>query len=92
MADIEQIEPEAPPPPIPKLHVQRMGKKYRIVYEETRCLAKFNSGTPLDGGGFTDEYEDGKKTVDGQMLARQKMSVVIGNQSVSDPEAEIIGT
>lgn len=40
---------------IPPLLVQRMGKLWRIVYAETRNLARFNSGDPVDAGGFDDQ-------------------------------------
>ena len=35
---------------MPKLRVQRVGKKFRIVYEETRNVAKFYSGEVVDEG------------------------------------------
>jgi len=50
----------APPeerPPIPELIVQRMGKLFRIAYKETRNLAKYNSGEPVDEGGFDTEID-----------------------------------
>ena len=62
---------------IPKLRVQRVGKKFRIVYEETRNVAKFNSGKPLDEGGFDDQTE-----------AYIQMGKVIGGQPQADHEAE----
>ena len=65
---------------IPKLRVQRVGKKFRIVYEETRNVAKFNSGKPLDNGGYTD-----------QIKAYKRMSKVVGDQPQADHEAEGIG-
>lgn len=76
---------------IPQLRVQRMGKRWRIVYDSTRTLAKFNSGEPLDEGGYLDEWEDGRKTVDGQILAQQQMVKVTSGESFEDPEAETIG-
>ena len=72
---------------IPRLRVQRMGKKWRIVYDQNRNLAKFNNGNPVDAGGFADEYEDGKKTVDGQILALQQMSLAMDGRVGEDPEA-----
>ena len=33
-----------PPPPMPAMRVQRMGKKWRIVYSDTRNLARLASG------------------------------------------------
>ncbi len=76
---------------IPMLRVQRMGKRFRIVYEESRCLAKFNSGEPCDGGGYLDEYKDGEKVVDGQVECLQKLVLVTDGQEMQDPEAEAIG-
>ncbi len=76
---------------VPKLRVQRMGKLWRIVYDETRTLAKFNSGAPVDGGGFADGWEGAKKTIDGQILAMQKLSEVLNGQVTEDHEAENIG-
>lgn len=43
--------------PIPALKVQRMGKLFRIAYKETRNLAKFNSGEPVDAGGFENQVD-----------------------------------
>lgn len=86
-----------PPPPVPPMTTRRMGKKWRIIYSETKNLAFFNSGRPVDGGGFLDEYVDGKKTIDGQLLAQQQMveavqgAAATGQQSRQDPEAEGIG-
>lgn len=76
---------------IPPLRVQRMGKNWRIVYDETRTLARFNSGEPLDEGGFPDVWKDGKKVEDGQLLCMQKMSEITGDKTMDDPEAENIG-
>lgn len=76
---------------VPKLRVQRMGKLWRIVYDETRTLAKYNSGAPVDAGGFEDGWEGGKKTIDGQLLCMQKMSEVLSGQVTEDHEAENIG-
>lgn len=78
-------------PTIPKLRVQRMGKLWRIVYDETRTLAKFNSGDPVDAGGFTDVWEGREKTIDGQLLCMQKLSQVMSGQVTEDHEAENIG-
>lgn len=41
----------------PKLRVQRMGKKFRIVYDLTRNLARYNSGAAVDSGGFEDQLD-----------------------------------
>lgn len=76
---------------IPMLRVQRMGKRFRIVYEESRCLAKFNSGEALDGAGFLDEYKDGVKIVDGQLECMKRLSQVTDGHQVEDPEAEAVG-
>lgn len=92
---------------IPKLTIQRMGKKWRIVYAETKGLAKFNSGKPLDlcegsepGGGFLDVRNGATLEVDGRMEASKRMSMVLANLPPpetgrdwmdSDPEAEGIG-
>jgi len=76
---------------IPKLRVQRMGKKHRIVYEQSRCLAKFNSGEPVDGGGYLDQYQDGEKIVDGQLECLKKLTEVTAGYQIEDPEAETIG-
>ena len=73
--------PEEERQPIPALKVQRMGKLFRIAYAETRNLAKFNSGEPVDEGGFTDE-------VDAQIA----LSKVLGEQGPqADAEAEAVG-
>lgn len=67
--------------PIPKLHVQRMGKLFRIAYSETRNLAKFNSGEPCDDGGF-----------DNQLDAQIELTKLLGEQGPQlDGEAEAIG-
>lgn len=76
---------------VPKLRVQRQGKKFRIVYDESRGLARFESGDPCDGGGFEDVWEDGIKTVDGQLLAMMKLTKVMDGQVGTDPEEENIG-
>jgi len=73
--------PEEDRPPIPALKVQRMGKLFRIAYAETRNLAKYNSGDPVDGGGFDDE-------TDAQIF----LSKVLGEQGPTrDAEAEGVG-
>lgn len=77
--------------PIPKLRVQRQGKKWRIVYEDTRGLARFNNGEPVDDGGFEDLWQGTEKTVDGQFECMKKLSAVLSGQSTEDPEAENIG-
>ena len=64
---------------IPPLKVRRMGKKFRICYQENFNLAKFNSGQPVDGGGFDEELD--------AMIALQKITQ--GAQT-SDPEEERI--
>lgn len=79
---------------IPKLRVQRMGKLWRIVYDETRSLAKFGGGKPIDEGGFADEYKGGKKTIDGREAAYKVLQKTIASQPAAgnaDPEAEGIG-
>jgi hypothetical protein len=76
-----QAQPAAEKPPIPPLRVQRMGKNFRIVYEETRNLARYNSGEAVDEGGFSDE-----------MAARVHMATVLGEQGpTADPEEEAVG-
>jgi len=65
---------------MPKLRVQRVGKKFRIVYEETRNIAKFYSGEHVDGGGFGDTVE-----------AYKRISEVAADQPQGDHEAEGIG-
>ena len=67
-------------PEIPPLLVQRMGKKFRIVYKETRNLAKFNSGDPVDEGGFPNQAD-----------ALVHLSKVTSGFATSDPEAENVG-
>jgi hypothetical protein len=73
----------APPeerPPIPELIVQRMGKLFRIAYKETRNLAKYNSGEPVDEGGFDNETD-----------AQIKLSQVLGEQGPTmDAEEEAV--
>lgn len=75
MADNTTPQEEAPP-----LLVQRMGKKFRIVYKETRNLAKFNSGLPVDDGGFA-TMEEGAI----------HLAKVTSGYKMSDPEAENVG-
>lgn len=65
---------------MPKLRVQRVGKKFRIVYEETRNVAKFYSGDPVDQGGFDDQLE-----------AYKRLSAVAEDHPQADHEAEGIG-
>jgi len=65
---------------MPKLRAQRVGKKFRIVYEETRNVAKFYSGEVVDGGGFDD-----------QLAAYKRISEVAGDTPQADHEAETIG-
>ena len=73
-----QAQPEPDKPPVPPLRVQRMGKNFRIVYEETRNLARYNSGEAVDDGGFPDE-----------MAARIHLAKALGEQGpTADPEAE----
>jgi hypothetical protein len=58
-----------------------MGKNFRIVYAETRNLARFNSGEAVDDGGFVVEMD-----------ARVHMAKVLGEQGpTADPEAEGVG-
>jgi len=64
---------------VPPLLVQRMGKLWRIVYAETRNLARFNSGDAVDEGGFTDETE-----------AMIHLAKVTGGKDRADPEEENI--
>jgi hypothetical protein len=73
------------------MRVQRMGAKWRIVYDESRGLAKFNSGQPVDDGGFMDVWDGTTKKTDGQIQAMQKLSEVMAGQQASDPEEENIG-
>lgn len=65
---------------MPKLRVQRVGKKFRIVYEETRNVAKFYSGETVDEGGFDDQVE-----------AYKRLSAVAEGHPQADHEAETIG-
>jgi hypothetical protein len=76
---------------VPKLRVQRQGKKWRIVYEDTRGLARFNNGEPVDDGGFEDVWDGPDKTIDGQFECMKKLSAVLEGQTTDDPEAENIG-
>ena len=69
------------PEAIPPLLVQRMGKNFRIVYKETRNLARFNSGDPVDEGGF-ETQED----------AMIHMSRVTSGLPTQDPEEENVGS
>ena len=71
---------ETPRAEIPKLRVQRVGKKFRIVYEATRNVAKFNSGEPCDLGGFDDQVE-----------AYKQLTKVVGDSKQDDPELEEVG-
>lgn len=64
-------------PSVPPLKVRRMGKKWRICYSETLNLARFNSGSPVDGGGFDEEMD--------AMIA---MSKALGDATQTDPEEE----
>ncbi len=76
-----RVAPDAERPPIPALKVQRMGKLFRIAYAETRNLAKFNSGEPVDGGGYDDE-----------ITAQIELSKILGEQGpTADAEAEGVG-
>ncbi len=75
------VPPEETRAPIPALKVQRMGKLFRIAYAETRNLAKFNSGEPVDGGGYDDE-----------ITAQIELSRILGEQGpTADAEAEGVG-
>ncbi len=81
--EISQVRQPLPEdrPPIPPLKVQRMGKLFRIAYAETRNLAKFNSGDPVDGGGYDDE-----------LTAQIELAKIIGEQGpTADSEAEGVG-
>lgn len=81
LADARGAPPEEVKPSIPALKVQRMGKLFRIAYSETRNLAKYNSGEPVDGGGYDTE-------VDAQIA----LSTVLGEQGpTQDAEAEGVG-
>jgi hypothetical protein len=62
---------------VPPLKVRQMGKKWRICYAETLNLARFNSGDPVDDGGFDEEID--------AMIA---MSKALGTEAQTDPEAE----
>ena len=74
-------EPEPERPPIPALKVQRMGKLFRIAYAETRNLAKYNSGEPVDDGGFDTEID-----------AQIALSKILGEQGPTiDGEEEGVG-
>ncbi len=67
--------------PIPALKVQRMGKLFRIAYSETRNLAKYNSGEPVDDGGFDTEID-----------AQIALSKILGEQGPTvDGEEEGVG-
>lgn len=83
------------PETIPKLHVQRVGKKWRIVYYETRNVAKFVNGEPVDGGGFADEWnvdEEGKRIrISGEGAARIRMEQAKSGATENDPEEENVG-
>ncbi len=70
-------EKNTQPVEIPPLLVQRMGKKWRIVYKENRNLAKFNTGQPVDEGGFTS-----------QEAAMIHMIKVTTGFATTDPEEE----
>jgi len=77
----DRPEPPATKPPIPALKVQRMGKLFRIAYTATRNLAKFNSGDPVDGGGFDNEID-----------AQIGLSKILGEHGPqADAEAEGVG-
>jgi hypothetical protein len=74
-------EPQDERPPIPALKVQRMGKLFRIAYAATRNLAKFNSGEPVDGGGYDDD-----------ITAQIELSKILGEHGPqTDAEAEGVG-
>lgn len=62
---------------VPPLKVRRMGKKWRICYAENLNLARLNSGSPVDAGGFDEEMD--------AMIA---MSKALGDSAQADPEAE----
>ncbi len=62
---------------VPPLKVRRMGKKFRICYEENFNLARYNSGEPVDDGGFEDETQ-----------ALIAISKLIEGQTQADPEEE----
>lgn len=83
MNDDDVAQPNLPPAeapvPIPPMRVQRMGKKWRIVYDETRNLARRLSGQPVDNGGFDDETE-----------AQIALSTITSSGPRLDPEEENI--
>lgn len=62
---------------VPPLKVRRMGKKFRICYAENYNLARYNSGDPVDAGGFDEELP--------AMIA---MSKALGTEAAADPEVE----
>jgi len=79
-----EVAPAHTPPPVfqdppPTLRVQRMGKNFRIVYETTRNLARFNGGQAVDAGGFADELE-----------CRIHLAKVTGGPG-ADSEEEVVG-
>ena len=76
---------------IPKCRVQRVGKKWRIVLDDSRNVALYTNGEPVDGGGVEDEYIDGKQTTDGQIEAYKILSKFESQHKVIDHEAESIG-
>ncbi len=81
LVDARGAPPVTVRPPIPALKVQRMGKLFRIAYTETRNLAKYNSGEPVDDGGFDTEID-----------AQIGLSKVLGEQGPqADAEAEAVG-
>lgn len=80
MADENENEDTGALYEMPKLRVQRVGKKFRIVYEETRNVAKFYSGEVVDQGGFDDQVE-----------AYKRLTKVAGDTPQADHEAETIG-
>jgi hypothetical protein len=65
---------------VPPLKVRRMGKKFRICYVENLNLARYNSGEPVDGGGYDNEID--------AMIA---MSKALGDSAQGDPEEEKVG-
>ena len=70
MVDQAQVTAQIPP-----LMVSRMGKKFRIVYSETRNLARFKNGQPLDGGGFDDSEGTG------QVDCTRRLSEVVASET-----------
>lgn len=81
--EVRQSRGPLPPEraPIPALKVQRMGKLFRIAYSETRNLAKYNSGEPVDEGGFDTEID-----------AQIALSKILGEQGPTvDGEEEGVG-